>query len=182
MSQSGPVDNSSDTSTSQFLVREVLGEEWAVVAWLWQAYRNDLAVVVNGLPYADGRYQSARLARYPSPDATGYLAWRAHPKTGELAPIAFAVIEGLQGDHRSIEGFWVAPTLRREGVGRLFALDVLARHDGPWTIIFQHDNVGAAHLWRSVANSAFGVNGWSEEERPVPGLADVAPDHFIVSS
>lgn len=171
----------SDDSISEFRVREVHDDDWDIVAWLWQAYRNDLAVVVNGLPYADGRYQSARLKKYPSIDATGYMAWRVHPKTGEEAPLAFAIIEGLEGDRRSIEGFWVAPAARRGGIGQQFALDVLSRHDGPWTIVFQHDNVGAMLFWRNVAKDAFGLGRWSEEERGVPGLPDVPPDHFIFS-
>jgi hypothetical protein len=181
VSSIGHSDSTPDATFADFSVRAVRDDEWDIVARLWQAYRNDLSVVVHGLPYADGRYQSARLARYPSSDASGYMAWRAHPKTGELAPLAFAVIEGLEGDRRSIEGFWVVPTVRREGVGRRFALDVLSRHDGPWTIVFQHDNIGAGHFWRNVAESAFGSGGWWEEERDVPGLADVPPDHFIFS-
>lgn len=177
----GPLKSFSDSSVADVHVRPVLDDEWAIVAWLWQAYRNDLAVVVNGLPYADGRYQKARLMKYPSLDVAGYLAWRAHPKTGEEAPIAFAVVEGLEGDRRSIEGFWVAPALRREGIGRQFALDILSRHDGPWTIVFQHDNFGALQFWRNVAECAFGSGRWSEEERAVPGLPDVPPDHYIFS-
>ena len=177
----GPFSSASDASVAELRVRPVLDNEWDIVAWLWQAYRNDLAVVVNGLPYADGRYQSARLKKYPSPDAAGYLVWRAHPKTGEEAPLAFAVVEGLEADRRSIEGFWVAPAVRREGTGQRFALDVLSRHEGPWTIVFQHDNVGALQFWRNVAERAFGSGRWSEEERAVPGLPDVPPDHFIFS-
>jgi predicted acetyltransferase len=173
--------SSLDASTADFNVRAVLDNEWDIVAWLWQAYRNDLAVVVNGFPYADGRYQSARLKKYPSSDSAGYLAWRAHPKTGEDAPLAFAVVEGLQGDRRSLEGFWVTPAARRDAIGRQFALDVLSRHVGPWTIAFQHDNVGAVSFWRVVADDAFGLGKWSEEERAVPGLPDVPPDHFIFS-
>ncbi len=173
--------NEPDRTDADFQTRAVRDDEWDIVAWLWQAYRNDLAVVVKGLPYADGRYQSARLKRYPSHDAVGYLAWRAHPKSSEQAPIAFAVVEGLEGLRRSIEGFWVAPSVRGEGIGQRFALDVLARHDGPWTIAFQHDNVEAVRFWRSIAERAFAVSGWSEEERPVPGLPDVPPDHFILS-
>jgi predicted acetyltransferase len=169
------------SNSTNVQVREVRDEEWDIVAWLWQAYRNDLAVIVNGLPYADGRYQDKRLTNYPSSDAVGYLAWRAHPKTGEDAPIAFALIEGLEGARRSIEGFWVAPSARRHGTGRRFALEILSRHEGPWTIVFQHDNDGAMRFWRTVSNDAFGTGHWSEEERPVPGLADVAPDHFILS-
>jgi predicted acetyltransferase len=176
-----PSSSVSDSSNGDIRVCAVLDDQWDIVAWLWQAYRNDLAVVVNGLPYADGRYQSARLRRYPSDDATGYLAWRAHPKTGEEVPLAFAVVEGLEGHRRSIEGFWVAPAARREGTGRMFALDVLSRHEGPWTIVFQHDNVGASLFWRRIADDAFGPGQWSEEERAVPGLPDVAPDHFIFS-
>ena len=57
-----------------------------IVAWLWQAFRHDLAAIVNGLPYPDGRYQAAPLKRFPSPDGAGYLAWRAHPNTGADAP------------------------------------------------------------------------------------------------
>ena len=156
-------------------------DQWTVVAWLWQLFRHDLATVVNGLPYADGRYQAAALERFPSPDGAGYLAWRAHPRTGEDAPIGFALIDGLERDRRSIPGFWVAPVVRREGVGRRLAVEVLSRHEGPWSIAFQHDNAGAGVFWRAVADASFGPAGWSEELRPVPGLPHAPPDHFIES-
>jgi predicted acetyltransferase len=162
-------------------VRPVRDDQWEIVAWLWQLYRHDLALVVNGLPYADGRYQAARLKEFPSPDGAGYLAWRAHPKTGEDAPVGFAVVDGITGDRRSVVAFWVAPAVRREGLGRRLAIDVLARHDGPWSIGFQHGNVGAGKFWRDVADEAFGPGRWSEEQRPVPGLPGVPPDHFIES-
>ena len=164
-----------------FSVREVMDEQWPIVAWLWQSYRHDLALVVNGLPYADGRYQTAVLNEYPMADGAGYLAWRPHPKSGEDAPIGFAVIKGLKGERRSIEGFWVAPVARREGVGTKFAVDVLSRHDGPWTIVFQHDNVGAGVFWRKVADTVFGPGRWSEDERAISGLPTAPPDHFIQS-
>ena len=164
-----------------FDVRPVSKEQWTIVAWLWQSYRHDLALVVKGLPYADGRYQAALLDELPSADGVAYLAWRPHPKTGEDAPIGFAVIKGLTGNRRSIEGFWVAPVVRREGVGTHFAQNLLARHEGPWTIAFQHENTGAAVFWRNVATKVFGLGKWSEEQRPVPGLPAAPPDHFIES-
>ena len=37
-------------------IRPVGDDEWELIAWLWQAYRSDLASIVRGLPYADGRY------------------------------------------------------------------------------------------------------------------------------
>jgi GNAT superfamily N-acetyltransferase len=162
-------------------VRPVRDDQWEIVAWLWQLFRHDLATIVHGLPYAGGRYQAAQLTRFPSPDGAGYLAWRAHPKTGEDAPVGFALVDGIEGDRRSVVGFWVAPVVRREGLGRRLAIDVLSRHAGPWSIGFQHDNVGAARFWRDVADEAFGPGRWSEEQRPVPGRPDVPPDHFIES-
>ena len=140
-----------------------------------------MRVSVMGMPYADGRYQAAELKAFPSPDGAGYLAWRAHPKTGEDAPVAFVLVDGLEEERRSIVAFWVSPVVRRKGVGRLLAVDVLTRHEGPWSIGFQHDNASAAAFWRSVADAVFGPGGWSETQRPVPGCPDVPPDHFIVS-
>ena len=78
-----------------FSIRPVRDDQWEIVGWLWQLFRHDLATIVDGLPYADGRYQARKLEQLPSPDGVGYLAWRAHPKTGEDAPIGFAVVEGL---------------------------------------------------------------------------------------
>jgi predicted acetyltransferase len=163
-------------------IRPVLDDQWEIIAWLWQLFRHDLAMIVNALPYADGRYQAAPLKAFPSPDGTGYLAWRAHPKTGEDAPVGFAVVDGITGDRRSVVAFWVAPVVRREGVGRSLATEVLSRHPGPWSIGFQHDNVDAGKFWRRVADAAFGPARWTETRRPVPGLPDVPPDHFIESS
>ncbi len=163
-------------------IRAVADDQWDVVSWLWQAFRHDLATIVAGLPYGDGRYQAASLAQFPSPDTAGYLAWRPHPKTGEQAPVGFGLVDGLLGERRSVVAFWVAPVLRRTGVGRHLAIEVLRRHDGPWSIGFQHENVSAGRFWREVADEVFGPGQWSEQQRPVPGRPDVSPDHFIEST
>ncbi|MEO3935196.1 GNAT family N-acetyltransferase [Dermatophilaceae bacterium Soc4.6] len=156
-------------------VRPVADDEWEVVAWLWQCFRHDLALVVSGLPYADGRYQARGLPRGPSPEVVGYLAWRPHPKTGEAAPIGFALVDGITSERRSLAAMWVTPVVRREGVGRQMARAVIARHPGPWTVAFQHDNQAAGHFWRHLADEAFGPGAWTETERPVPGV-EGAPD------
>jgi predicted acetyltransferase len=172
----------SDEDPAGLSIRLVDDDEWEIVAWLWQAFRHDLALIVNGLPYADGRYQARQLKNYPSADGAGYLARRPHPNTGESAPVGFAIVDGLTGDKRSITGFWVAPAARRDGVGRALAIDVLGRHPGPWSIGFQHDNTGAAIFWRAVADAAFGPSRWTETTHPVPGKPHVPPDHFIESA
>ena len=164
-----------------FDVRPVSDDEWGVVSWLWQCFRHDLAMMVSGLPYADGRYQTGGLPEHSSAEIAGYLAWRPHPKTGEPAPIGFAVVDGLTADRRSLEAFWVAPVVRRDGLGRRLALDVIGRHPGPWSVAFQHENVQAGRFWRRVADEAFGRAAWREEEREVPGVPGAPPDHWIES-
>lgn len=161
-------------------VRVAEDGDWNIVAWLWQAFRQDLAPVVGAYPYRDGRYQAAPLRGFPSPDGQGYLAWCPHPNTGEDAPVAFALVSGLTDYRRSMAAFWVAPSLRGAGFGRQFALDVLGRHPGPWQIGFQHDNIAAGHFWRRVADSAFG-HDWVEVEETVPGKPTAPPDHFVRS-
>ncbi|GAB4004109.1 GNAT family N-acetyltransferase [Nocardioides ultimimeridianus] len=162
-----------------FDVRVIGADELPILRWLWQAFRADLASVVHGLPYADGRYQAKDVDDLPRPDVVGYLAWRPHPNTGEDAPIAFALVDGIGLAERSVSGFWVAPAARRDGVGIRLALDVLARHPGPWAIAFQHENPYAASFWRRVADRAFGASGWTEERVPVPGRPHVPADHWI---
>ncbi|MGN6251222.1 MAG: GNAT family N-acetyltransferase [Marmoricola sp.] len=162
-------------------VRPVGDEEWPVVAWLWQAFRTDMAPVVNGLPYADGRFAHGPLDAYPAPGRAGWLLRAAHPNTGEPSPVGFALVCGIDGGCRRLDGFWIAAPVRRLGVGRAFALDVLRRYDGPWEVAFQHDNAAAGAFWRSVARAAWG-EAWSEEQRAVPGRPDVPPDHWITSA
>ena len=55
-------------------VRPATGADWTVIAWLWQAYRNDLSAIVDGLPREDGRFNHAWLDGWAdSDDAAGYL-------------------------------------------------------------------------------------------------------------
>ena len=162
-------------------LRPVADDQWSIVAWLWQVFRYDLALIVDGYPYADGRYQTAPLAPFPSPDRAGYLVWRPHPNTGEDAPVAFALVDGLRGAGGSVGGFWVAEQRRRTGLGRWMALEVLALHPGAWSIGFQHENRPARRFWPAVADAAFGPEGWTEREQAVPGRPHLPPDHVIHS-
>lgn len=161
-------------------VLPVADDQWDVVAWLWQAFRHDLSEVVGGLPYADGRYQHAWLDEHPRPDGAGYLAWQAHPKTGEQAPVAFATVRGVGSGTCTMQAFFVVPAARRGGLGRRIARDVVGRHRERWQIPFQHDNVAAGGFWRAVAGDLWG-EGWTEVREPVPGQPDVPPDHWIRS-
>lgn len=161
-----------------FSVRLVADHEWSVVARLWQDFRHDLAPVVNGFPYADGRYRHAWLDDYPAPDRCGYLARAAHPNTGESAPVGFALVRGLDDDVRTMQAFFVVPAARRGGLGLDLALDVIRRHPGPWVVPFQHDNLPARSFWPRVATAAWG-DRWVETTEPVPGRPDSPPDHWI---
>jgi ribosomal protein S18 acetylase RimI-like enzyme len=155
--------------------------EWDVVRWLWQLFRYDLADVTDAFPYSDGRYQARLLDATPPPDLVGYIVWRPHPKTDERSPVAFALVDGIAGDRRSVAGFWVLPQLRRSGVGRQLALEVLRSHPAPWLIGFQHENTSAGSFWRSVADEAFGPKQWREHRSPIAARPDEPPDHHITS-
>ena len=158
------------------VIRRVANDQWPTVAWLWQAYRNDLAEICSSVPRADGRYNHSHLDAYEgSRDHVGYLAWE------DEGPVGFALVHGLVDGPRSIGGFYVVPFLRRSGLGRRLALDVIERHPAPWTIAFQRDNLAAGRFWRAVATEAFG-EGWTEDVRPVPGKPDVPPDHWITTT
>lgn len=160
------------------IIRPVTDDQWSIVAWLWQAFRHDLALAVDAFPYADGRYNHEWLDAFPGPGRVGYLGWRPHPNTGEDAPIAMALVKGLDKRRHELASFFVVPTARRSGFGRRLALDVIGRHPGPWAVVFQHENVAAGRFWRSVATEAWGED-WGESEEPVPGKPDVPPDHWI---
>lgn len=162
-------------------VRPVRDQEWDVLSWLWQCFRHDLALAVSALPYSDGRYQTQDLPHAPGDDHAAYLAWRPHPRTDEPAPVAFALVTGLDARRRNVAALWVAPAARHERLGQQVALNVVGRHRGPWSIAFQHENSAAGRFWRRVADLAFGDDGWREEQRPVPHLPDVPPDHWIDS-
>ena len=163
------------------IVRPVADDEWPIVAWLWQDLRHDLAPVVNGFPSADGRYRHEWLDEYPGPGRAGYLAWAPHPNTGEGAPIAFALVKGLDDPVRELAAFFVVPAARRDGVGRRLAAHVLGRHPGAWEIGFQHGNEAAGAFWRSVARDVW-AEGWTEEQRPVPDKPHVPADHWITTA
>jgi predicted acetyltransferase len=160
------------------VVRPVADDQWPVVAWLWQDFRHDLASVVNGFPYADGRYRHEWLDEYPGPGRAGYLAWTPHPNTGEDSPVAFGLVKGLDGPRQEFAALFVVPAARRSGLGGSLALDVIGRHPGAWGVGFQHDNPDAGRFWRGVASKAWG-EAWTETEEPVPGKPEVAPDHWI---
>ncbi|MFA4085156.1 hypothetical protein ONA92_26035 [Mycobacteroides salmoniphilum] len=159
-------------------LQPVADNQWSVVAWLWQDLRHDLGTVVNGFPYADGRYQHSLLDCYPGQGKVGYLAWQPHPINGEDAPVALALVGGLDTSRYALDAFFVIPAARRLGLGTRLANEVLSKHPGAWEIGFQDVNIVAGAFWRRVAEAAWG-HDWVETIEAVPGKPDVPADHWI---
>jgi predicted acetyltransferase len=105
-------------------------------------------------------------------DRCGYLI------VSHEAPVGFAMVRGLSGQMRVVGEFFVVRAVRRRGVGRRAAAQLLRLHPGRWEIPFQEENPGAAGFWRRVAADLVG-SSWREDRRPVPGKPHLPPDVWL---
>ncbi|MGZ4560629.1 MAG: GNAT family N-acetyltransferase [Oryzihumus sp.] len=149
------------TASDQFLVEN-----------LWQCYQHDLSEFRGSLPGPDGRYMNSRVATYlASRDRSAFLI-----KVDE-APAGFVMIRE-DDDTRVLGEFFVVRPLRRQGVGRTVATDVLNSHPGRWELAFQEANQQAGRFWTDIATRLAG-NTWTVAPRPVPERPDSPPDLWL---
>jgi predicted acetyltransferase/ADP-ribose pyrophosphatase YjhB (NUDIX family) len=153
-------------------VTEVADDEWPLVERLWQLYQHDLSEFRHSAPDGQGLFVTGRLPAYAeSSDRTGYLARR-----GDV-PCGFALVRGLDGDHRLMGEFFVSRSVRGRGVAAAFAREVLDRHPGRWVVPFQNENPPAAAFWRRLAAEV--LDNVSEQTIPVPGKAHLPADVWL---
>lgn len=145
-----------------------------IVKNLLQLYIHDLSQFRLSRSDQEGRFsQDDRYAVFFSdPDRCAYLF-----RDGS-GPVGFGLVRGLNEPRRVMAGFFVVRGVRRLGVGRQAALEMLGRHPGVWEIPFQEENGGAARFWRELATSAVG-NEWKEDRRPVPMKPHIPDDVWI---
>jgi predicted acetyltransferase len=145
-----------------------------IVEHLLQFYVHDLSQFRLSRPDNFGRFnQDDRYAVFfTDPDRCAYLF------RDELGPVGFGLVRGLREARRLMAGFFVVRGMRRLGVGRVAALEMLRLHPGVWEIPFQEENVGAARFWRELATLAVGSE-WTEDRRPVPMKPQIPDDVWI---
>ena len=140
---------------------------------LWQLYLHDLSEFRGSTPDEQGDFSRRRLTPYfDETDRRAYLVYL------DARPVGFAMVTGLGQGTKGMGEFFVVRGVRRGGIGRWVALQLLSRHPGRWEIAFQEENPGAARFWRGVAPLVAGER-WSEVRRPVPGKPEVPPDVWI---
>ncbi|MET3806069.1 putative acetyltransferase [Nakamurella sp. UYEF19] len=76
----------------------------------------------------------------------------------------------------TISDFFIVRALRRTGVGRAAAGQVLAFLPGPWSIGFQAYSPGVQRLWSQVASDAVGDTWTTHDDPPIQGRP---PDSWI---
>lgn len=130
-----------------------------VVERLGQLERHDLSELVGFLPGADGLFDFPRLAQFfTDADHDAYLIFAG----GTLA--GFCLTRPFDRESTFIHAFFVVRALRRQGVGRAAAVDLLQSRRGRWAIAFLEQNESAARFWREVATELVG-DSWTEERR-----------------
>jgi predicted acetyltransferase len=157
-------------------LRPLSPSDGPVIDRLWQLYVHDLSEARGSLPNAEGLFKPGHLAMFRAqPDE-----WPGFLVTYNDAPAGFAFL-GLnwEGSKRTIGEFFVVRAVRRRGVGRLVALDLIRRYPGTWEIAFQAENRGAPEFWRGIATELVG-DAWREELRPVPNKPEIPPDHWLI--
>ena len=146
----------------------------AVLQQLGQLYRHDLSEAMALLPNPDGTFNNRRLDRFLAEVDKDVKAWLI-TAAGRLA--GFVMTTSVSGGGTSIHDFFVVRAMRRSGVGREAARQVIAMFPGRWRIGFQPYNPGVQRFWTQVADAFVGDHWEYEDEPPVPGRPS---DRWIV--
>jgi predicted acetyltransferase len=154
-------------------LRPVTRADRAVLSNLGQLYRYDLSEAYRHVPNPDGTFSNRRLDRFLAQADPAVRAWLI-TAAGALAGFVMTA-PGPDGGMK-IHDFFVVRALRRSGVGREAARQVIAKTPGPWSIAFQSYNPGAQRFWSLVASDAAGDTWAMHDDPPVEGRP---PDSWI---
>ena len=152
-------------------VRQAEASDWPVLVRLWQLFQHDLSASRGLLPDRDGAFSTTKLEPYRTdPRRQAWLFRHGDDLAG------FALTRPWERGGTSMYAFFVLRALRRTGVGRVAAGELLRLLPGEWGIAFQDDNVGARPFWELVARDAVGER-WREESDPA--LDGRSPDVWL---
>jgi predicted acetyltransferase len=145
----------------------------AVLENLGQLYRHDLSGPYGHLPNADGTFSNRRLDLFLAEADPRVRAWLITAAGGLGGFVMTAPFE----EGTSIHDFFVVRALRRTGVGREAARQVIAMFPGRWSIAFQAYNPGVQRFWSEVATDAVGDDWQTHDGPPAPNRP---PDTWII--
>ncbi|GAA1250163.1 GNAT family N-acetyltransferase [Oryzihumus leptocrescens] len=145
----------------------------AVLENLGQLFRHDLSESYGLLPNADGTFNNRPLDQFRTGADPEHRAWLI-TAAGRLG--GYVMTRPLEPGVMMIDGFFVVRALRRTGVGREAARQVVAMFPGRWAIGFQAYNPGAQRFWSLVATDAVGTTWSTHDDPPVEGRP---PDSWI---
>ena len=152
----------------------------AVLENLGQLYRHDLSEAYGHLPNPDGTFNNRRLDLFLAGADLEHRAWLI-TAAGRLGGFVMTAPDerGEPGerDGMSVSDFFVVRALRRTGVGREAARQVVALFPGGWSIGFQSYNPGVQRFWSQVATDVAGDQWTTYDDPPVAGRP---PDSWIV--
>jgi predicted acetyltransferase len=146
----------------------------AVLQNLGQLYRYDLSEPYRDLPNPDGTFNNRHLDLFLADADPHVRAWLI-AAAGAIG--GFVMTAPAAGGGMKIYDFFVARALRRTGVGREAARQVIAMFPGKWSLAFQVYNPGAQRFWSQVATDAV-ADRWSTYHDPPH--ADRPPDTWIL--
>ena len=136
----------------------------AVLGNLGQLHRHDLSEAYGHLPNLDGTFNNRRLDLFLAGADPLCRAWLIMA-AGSLC--GFIMTAPAQDSGQVISDLFIVRALRRTGVGREAARQVIAMFPGRWSIAFQSYNPGARQFWSRVAADAAG-DSWDVRDEPSP--------------
>ncbi|BEL08319.1 hypothetical protein Q0Z83_065100 [Actinoplanes sichuanensis] len=154
-------------------LRPVGRADRAVLTNLGQLFRHDLSESYGHVPNDDGSFNDRSVDLFlagADPEARGWLITAAG-RTG-----GFVLTAAHPDGGRTISAFFVVRGLRRTGVGRIAALEVIRMVPGRWVIGFQRYNPGVEDFWSAIATELTG-DKWRIHDGPTPETRP--PDTFI---
>ncbi|GAB1641384.1 hypothetical protein KRMM14A1259_18070 [Krasilnikovia sp. MM14-A1259] len=145
----------------------------AVLGNLGQLYRHDLSETYGHLPNDDGTFNDRQTDRFVAGVDPKHHTWLI-TVAGRTA--GFVMTLPAENGGTLLGPFFVVRALRRTGVGREAAAQVIAMFPGRWSIPFQRYNPGVERFWCRVATDVAG-DQWDMHDGPVP--ENRPPDTWI---